>query len=183
MLVIYCLAHCLAVALDIGSEFMQVALGIFVMLSATTENRVSSITVAQAFAVVGYTLFMASKLLTSIAFVHEVALYLYFFAICLSTAAWFFFAPAVQGLPDGICISNERYYIGDKKGKPLVRTGNFKFITLRFSDRLKKPVLKLISILKLYKATEEEGDNRVATQTCLGLKLEAGSEDVHRLLI
>ena len=39
---------------------------------------------------------------------------------------------------------------GDKKAKVVVVSGNFKFITLRFSARLKGPLMKLVSTLKLY---------------------------------
>ena len=133
---------------------MQVSLGIFVMLSATTENSVGSITIQQTFAVVGYTLFMMSKLLTSNSLVHEVALYIYFALICLSGVSWYYFNPLHKDLPDYICTLNGRYYLGDRKGKSVVVTGNFKYITLRFSDRLKGPLMKLVSKIKLYAATE-----------------------------
>ena len=97
---------------------------------------------------------MMSKLLSSNTLVHEVALYVYFAAICLSGASWYYFTPVHKDLPDNICTFNGRYFIGDKKGKSVVVNGNFKFITLRFSDRLKGPLMKLVSTIKLYAATE-----------------------------
>jgi hypothetical protein len=92
---------------------------------------------------------MASKLLTSNSLAHEVALFIYFAAICLSGAAWFFFFPNLRSLPD-ICTVNGKYFIADKNGKKVVVSGNFKFITLRFSERLTGPLMKLISTIKLY---------------------------------
>lgn len=154
MLVIYCLVHCLAVALNIGSEFMQVALGIFCMLSASTEKSASSITLQQTFALIGYTIFMSSKLLTNNTLIQEVALFVYFASICLSGASWHFFYPELSKLPDSICCSNGRYFIGDRKGKSVIVSGNFKFILLRFGDRLRGPLMKLVSTIKIYAASE-----------------------------
>ena len=97
---------------------------------------------------------MISKLLSRNSLVHEVALYIYFAAICLSGVAWYYFTPVHRGLPDNICTLNGRYFLGDRKGKSVVVTGNFKFVTLRFSDRLKGPFMKLVSSIKLYVASE-----------------------------
>jgi hypothetical protein len=57
MLIFYCLGHCIAISFEVGSEFMRAAVGMFVMLSATTEHKINSISLSQSFAMLGYTLF------------------------------------------------------------------------------------------------------------------------------
>ena len=89
-------------------------------------------------------------------------MFVYFASICLSGAAWFFFYPEISNLPDNICCSNGRYFIGDKKGKSVVVSGNFKFILLRFGDRLRGPLMKLVATVKIYAASEQEGDQRTS---------------------
>ena len=71
-----------------------------------------------------------------------------------------FFYPDISNLPDNICCSNGRYFIGDKKGKSVVVSGNFKFILLRFGDRLRGPLMKLVATIKIYAASEQEVDQR-----------------------
>ena len=81
-------------------------------------------------------------------------MFIYFALICVSGALWYLFYPDSNNLPDNICSSNGRYFISDKKGKKVVVSGNFRYITLRFGERLVGPLLKLISTIRIYTTSE-----------------------------
>jgi hypothetical protein len=166
----------------VGGEFIGSSMSIFIMLSANTEKSVKGISLQQLLALVGYVVFVTTKLIKFVESMQKIALAFYFVTVISAILlAWLFKTNTLlKGIPKTICHHQGKYFLARSSTGRQRFAGNLNPIRLTFKEYFHNSVMKHLQQIEIYEATKQEADTY---ETNLSLMVDSRTEDCYKLLI